>query len=654
MNLDLKNKQDLKIQVSIYRNRGICMAAFSKKELRRARLVKEEELYQKEGYKKAVILGRSFNDYENHLYAFLIDLNICLVPVYVWGVEFILILCGIISPSYFDLLFYLMYGLLFVTSCIMLPLYTASTGGYSWGGRLMGLRLVRPDKQPASAIRLVLRQLFGFGIPMMLFGYFFSVFGIVGWWLVDGLVTLVSPDERTIADWIFGTVLVYAPRYAMKVVKEKAPEPEPEPEIQPEPVRQPEPAPQPAPVRPADFDSNAVQSPVHHADNLVSGMKADIDDEQEKTKAKKRREEARKARAQQAKAEKARKQAKAEQTAGQPKESALAHHEGTGSAASAAFAASAMANAVPKEQSGKIDLHIRSNFSDDSDAEVEEIFRDAAAKGLEVISITDHNNARANALAAHFAGLYSIRYIPGVEIDCQLYGERVRILGYYINWNDPFFDGVERLSLRREKDVSLARIEAFEKATGLKVNAEALLANSRFKIMRPKELTNLVFDSKEARNVPLIKNYLATSKDEKQARERFVKDYFGPGAPCEIKAEYPGAIKVIDAIHEAGGMAILSGWHLDRISNDVIEGLLDGGIDGFEVFSPNNSDKVKAFLLTLASDEKLFVTAGSDYHGAQKKDRHLGVTSATPKGEQIVSIFTRPISEQTSPLSHDE
>ncbi|MDE5758704.1 MAG: RDD family protein, partial [Allobaculum sp.] len=165
------------------------MADFTKSELKRAKQAKEEELYQKEGYKKAVILGRSFLDYENHLFAFLIDLNICLVPVYVWGVEFILILSGVIPPAYFDLLFYLMYALLFMTSCILLPLYTANTGGYSWGGRYMGLRLVRPNRKPAPAIRLVLRQLFGFGIPMMLFGYFFSAFGIAGWWLLSGLIT---------------------------------------------------------------------------------------------------------------------------------------------------------------------------------------------------------------------------------------------------------------------------------------------------------------------------------------------------------------------------------------------------------------------------------------------------------------------------------
>ncbi len=578
------------------------MASHSKSELERAKRVKEEELYQKEGYKKAVYLGRDFTDYTNHLFAFLIDLNICLTPVYLWGVEFILILSGVISPAFFDLLFYLMYGLLFITSCIMLPLYTAAHGGVSWGGRYVGLRLVRANKQPSSAIRLVLRQLFGFGIPMMLFGYFFNFFGIFAWWGLQGLVVLLSPHQQTIFDWILGLVSVYTPRYEMKVVKE------PEASLEPEPIEQPAlPTPDPAA---AQVLSSAAQKPTI-VNPPTPASKQAAPTEQAKPGRKNRKEK---------------KAAKAKPEAAMPVEGQVVEE-------------------VKEEQPiSKIDLHIRSNFSDDSDAEVEEIFQQAQAKHMEVISITDHNNARANALAMHFAKLYDIKYIPGVEIDCQLFGERVRILGYYINWNDPFFDGVERLSLKREKDVSQARISALEKAAGLKIDTDSLLANSRFKILKPKELTDLVFETEQARTLPAIADYLDQYPTEQEAREHFRKDYFGPGGKCEVRTEYPGALKVIDAIHKAGGMAILSGWRIDEIENDqVINALLDGGIDGFEVFAPNNTDQVKAFLLALVNDEKLFITAGSDYHGTMKPNRQLGVTTATPKGEQFVSIFTKAI-----------
>lgn len=118
---------------------------------------------------------------------------------------------------------------------------------------------------------------------------------------------------------------------------------------------------------------------------------------------------------------------------------------------------------VPKEQAqvdqdkeifdqvSPIDLHLRSNYSDDGHYDVEDLFKQAKQAGIETISITDHNCARANAVAQRFAPLYDIQYIPGVEIDAQYGSRRVRLLGYYIDWNNPVFDTYERLSLQREK-----------------------------------------------------------------------------------------------------------------------------------------------------------------------------------------------------------
>lgn len=584
------------------------MPIFSANELKRAQRIKEEELYESEGHKKAVYLSRQGSDYINHLYAFLIDLNICLVPVYLWGVEFILILSGIIPPAYFDLLFYVMYGLLFLTSCIWLPLYTAAKHGVTVGGRLLGMRLVKEKgKRVPSAMQLVMRQLFGFGLPMMILGFFFSVWGILAWWLVDAFVALISPHQKTIFDWIFGLCFVYPPQYEMKVVEQDENQQE---QFESFEENQEE-------YQEGMFDSAFAEESSEQEETLVaSAPQAERTSTLNKLKQKR--------------------EAKKKSKASQKEKTADVQDELAAVAASVALEA-------PKEEKleiSKYDLHIRSNFSDDSDAEVEDIFQQAKALNLDVISITDHNNARANAIANHFAKLYDIKYIPGVEIDCQQFGQRVRILGYYIDWNDPFFDGIERLSLKREKDLSLARIEAFERLAGLKVDTDTLLANSRFKVLTAKQLVDLVFDTPEARQVPLVKKYIDQYPSEQEAREACIQECFGKGGPCEVAAEYPSATKVIEAIHKAGGMAILAGWHISQLSNETIDTILDHGIDGFEAFVPNNSKREQAFLISLATEEKVFITSGSDYHGTRIPERHLGVTGASEKAEQIVSVFT--------------
>ncbi|MGN1277461.1 MAG: phosphoesterase, partial [Floccifex sp.] len=49
---------------------------------------KKSKLYKEGGYKKAISLKRNLEDYENHIYTFLMDINICLLPVYLWVLEF--------------------------------------------------------------------------------------------------------------------------------------------------------------------------------------------------------------------------------------------------------------------------------------------------------------------------------------------------------------------------------------------------------------------------------------------------------------------------------------------------------------------------------------------------------------------------------------
>lgn len=531
---------------------------FSTSEINRAVELKQQALYRKDGYQKARYLRRNLTDYENHLFAFLIDLNICLMPVYIWAIEFLLILTGLIPPGFFDLLFYLMYALLFLCSCVVMPLKMAAGKGQTWGMKIVGIKLVDSSLHEASAMKLVLRELLGFGVPIMLFGYFFSIWGLLIWWAVSIVVVLVSPHQQTIFDWVFSLVPVYVPEYQIRVGKpasqiasenEQAPE---EPAAEPEPEASPE---EPEPETPAAL------SP--------------------------------------------------------------------------------------------IDLHIRSSYSDDSTIDVEDIFQQAKAQNMEVISITDHNCARANAQAQRFASMYGIQYIPGMEADCEYNGQRVRILGYYIDWNDPVFDAIEKNSLRREKEASLERARLFEKYMNIRIDLDSILSRSRFQTITPKDLTSMVFRNEKTRQLPKVQDVLKRCQmDEKEARKLFEKEVFGKDGPCHVTKEYPDAIKFIEDIHKAGGMAVLSGWHADELKDETLEGLLDAGLDGLEVFTPDVDARTAAFLLSIASQEKLFVTAGSDYHGKNKPDRQLGRTGCPAKGLNTVRVFTRaldrPESENTA------
>ena len=150
---------------------------YSFKDLTLAYFQKKSQLYRNGGYQQAKYLKRNLDDMQSHLFAFLMDVNICLLPVYIWVIEFLLILCGLIPPNFFDLLFYIMYALLFIVSVLLLPIFTARSKGQSLGCIFTDLKLVQRNKKEASGLKLIFRQMLGFGLPLMVFGFFFEILG---------------------------------------------------------------------------------------------------------------------------------------------------------------------------------------------------------------------------------------------------------------------------------------------------------------------------------------------------------------------------------------------------------------------------------------------------------------------------------------------
>lgn len=489
------------------------------------KIIQKSRAYRAGGYKNAEFLSRRPSDYLNHLIAFMVDINVCLFPVYIWVIEFLLILCGIIPPRFFDLLFYIMFALLFLFSILLLGIYTAKNHGQSIGYVLTGLKLVKTNKKEAGALYLILRQALGIGAPLMVLGYFFQIFGIAAWWLINIICILVTPHQQSIFDLIFKLRTVYEPDLSDVKVQ--------------------------------------VSQPVQETNSTIC----------------------------------------------------------------------------------PIDLHIRSNYSDDATYDVEEIFKRAKQANMEVISITDHNNARANAAAMRFASMYDIQYIPGVEVDAQYEGTRVRVLGYYIDWTNDIFDQIERDSLTREKEASIERAQKFEDFSGIQIDLESLMSNSRFQTITGRDITNMVFNNEVARSLPFVKKYIESSKTMREAKQKFLRATFGQGGPCFVETKYPEVTDIIKAIHDAEGMAILASWRMDYIDDDKIEAMMDLGFDGIECFSPDVHEETIKTLLKIVDKRKVYVTAGSDFHGPHKPHNYLGVTHCPEKATSLVRIFTTTINK---------
>ena len=82
-----------------------------------------------------------------------------------------------------------------------------------------------------------------------------------------------------------------------------------------------------------------------------------------------------------------------------------------------------------------------------------------------------------------------------------------------------------------------------------------------------------------------------------------------------MESTYPEPAEIIEAIHEAGGIAVLA--HPGFYDNfELLEELIPLGLDGVEVWHPENTPEQQELLISIAKKNDLLMTGGSDFHGA--------------------------------------
>jgi predicted metal-dependent phosphoesterase TrpH len=84
----------------------------------------------------------------------------------------------------------------------------------------------------------------------------------------------------------------------------------------------------------------------------------------------------------------------------------------------------------------RIDLHTHSTVSDGTDTP-RELMHAAAAAGLDVIALTDHDSTAGWAEAAQTASALGMAVVPGIELTTMLGPSIVHVLGYLFDPQDP-------------------------------------------------------------------------------------------------------------------------------------------------------------------------------------------------------------------------
>ncbi|KKK82556.1 hypothetical protein LCGC14_2802200 [marine sediment metagenome] len=197
----------------------------------------------------------------------------------------------------------------------------------------------------------------------------------------------------------------------------------------------------------------------------------------------------------------------------------------------------------------KIDLHIHTRTGSDGNLSIEEIFKEAKKRNIDLISITDHDSIDGQERAAALAREYGMDYIPGIELNVtfEFPGSKsisLDFLGYQYDIGSQAL--TNKLQLIREHRETRAR-QILE-------NLNVEFDKENIPIFTEEDLKNIQARVDGVFGRPHIANYLIAKgivRDKQEAFDKYL-------VKCDV-AKYPLSLaEASELVRNAGGILILA------------------------------------------------------------------------------------------------
>jgi len=266
----------------------------------------------------------------------------------------------------------------------------------------------------------------------------------------------------------------------------------------------------------------------------------------------------------------------------------------------------------------RFDLQSHSTHSDGA-LPASEVVERAAAAGVELLSLSDHDTVSGVSEAISAGERLGLRVVPAVEISAvdegAPVGRELHILGYDIDYTGPLL--TERLAaFLADREHRTLRMAAALREVGFELDERQIRA--RIDEGQPIGRPHL------AEAVLAAPANAARLKDEQiDDIGSLIRGYLIEGKPAFRLRQTPTVAEAVVAIHDAGGVAIWAHPFWDVSEPDEVLSSIDRfrelGIDGVEAFYVTHTQEQTELLAERCAALGLLSTGSSDFHGPENR-----------------------------------
>lgn len=261
--------------------------------------------------------------------------------------------------------------------------------------------------------------------------------------------------------------------------------------------------------------------------------------------------------------------------------------------------------------SGRVDLHTHTTASDGA-LSPRELVRAAVRQGVTVLAITDHDSTEGLGEAMAEAAQHPpLTIVPGLEINCDVEGAEIHVLGYFIAHGAPWFQEFLR-EQRAERVARVHRIAERLGELGMPIDAAEVFAIA----------------GEGAPGRPHVAQVMVNRGYVKSIREAFDK-YLKARGPANVPRRRLTPHDAVRVIRRASGVPVLAHPGLAE-RDELIPELVSVGLMGIETYYAEHSSAQVTEYLALCRRYDLIATGGSDYHGPQSGRANPLGTPAVP------------------------